>query len=303
MSDNVESGDCGKGGPIFRTTDTGVPGSVLHTPHTILAVGSDVIGAVQLVDEAGAAYGVKHVANKPRVSSMPYTYDVAEGNLSGHSVLRKFGRNGVVGTATETVWEYSSLMSYSVSAETMYLMSSATGDDQDYTVYGLDGDWAEQSEVVTCNGQTPVAITGTWLRVSRVTNDGVTNNAGDIYVSNDGTNVTAGVPDTAADVRAMVAIGLNQTLQAAWTVPAGKTLYLTDYWVSESSNKGAEVTLVVRPFGGVFRVKDTQQTLSNAIHVPFTFPQLVDAKSDIEVRTNGVGIGAIISAGFSGWYE
>ena len=288
MADNVEASG-GGGGPVFRTTEA----AGIHIPHDL----------VQLLDENGAAYGVKHIANKPRVSSMPYAYDIAEGNVSGHSVLRKFGRNGVVSTSIETVWEYSTLMSYSAAAETMYLMSSAAGDGQDYTVYGLDGDWAEQSVVVTCNGRTPVGLAGTWLRISRITNDGSTDNAGAIYVSNDNANVTDGVPDTAVDVRGMIAIGLNQTLQAAWTVPAGKTLYLTDYWVSESSNKGAEVTLVVRPVGGVFRVKDTQQTLSNAIHVPFTFPQSIAAKSDIEVRAAGVGIGAIISAGFSGWYE
>jgi len=234
---------------------------------------------------------------------MPYTYDIAEGNVSDHTPLRKFGRNDAVGTAIETVWEYSTLMSYSGAAETMYLMSSAAVHWQDYTVSGLDAAWAEQTAAVTCTGQTPAAIAGTWLRVSRVTNDGATDNAGAIYVSNDNTNVTNGVPDTAADVRAMIALGLNQTLQAAWTVPAGQTFYITDYWLSESSKLGAEVTLVVRPEGGVFRVKDTVKTVSSAISVPFRFPLPVAAKSDIEVRAEGVGNGARISAGFSGWYE
>jgi len=258
---------------------------------------------MRLTDVDDSTFGIKQVDNKPRVSSTPYFVDIAEGNVTGHYALKKFGENEAIGTSFETVWAYSTLMSYSSEAETMYLMSSDAGDDQDYTVYGLDGDWAEQSASVTCNGRTPVAITGTWLRITRVVNAGTTDNAGNVYVSNDGTNVTDGVPDTAADVRAMIPIGTNQTLQAAWSVPAGYTFYLTDWWASESSNKGVDLHLAVRPFGGVFLVKQTMRLNQGQFWHASRFPLVVAAKSDIEVRAKGAAVDALVTAGFDGWYE
>ena len=38
-------------------------------------------------DENDVAYGIKHVGNKPRVSSMDYLYDIAEGNIPNHMAL------------------------------------------------------------------------------------------------------------------------------------------------------------------------------------------------------------------------
>lgn len=64
-------------------------------------------GYVGLKDENGAAYGVKHVNYKPRVSSMPYLYDIAENNVSGHSVWEKIGYGATSGTTTKDIWSYS----------------------------------------------------------------------------------------------------------------------------------------------------------------------------------------------------
>mgnify|MGYP007044033092 CR=1 FL=1 len=49
--------------------------------------------AVNLFDESGVPYGVKHIANKPRVSSMPYTYDIAEENVPNHRTWSKNNMN------------------------------------------------------------------------------------------------------------------------------------------------------------------------------------------------------------------
>lgn len=61
---------------------------------------------VQLLSEAGARYGIKHINNKPRVSSMPYLYDIAEGNVSGHTAWEKIGFTALSGTTTKDVWSY-----------------------------------------------------------------------------------------------------------------------------------------------------------------------------------------------------
>lgn len=62
--------------------------------------------AVRLIDEAGLSYGVKHVSNKPRISAMPYLYDIAEGNVSGHTTWEKIGFSTMVGTTTKDIWSY-----------------------------------------------------------------------------------------------------------------------------------------------------------------------------------------------------
>ncbi len=47
--------------------------------------------SVKLKDENGVPYGVRHIDNKPRISSMPYLYDIAEGNVPNHEPWSKLG--------------------------------------------------------------------------------------------------------------------------------------------------------------------------------------------------------------------
>lgn len=65
-----------------------------------------IFSAARFIDESGNAYGVKHINNKPRVSAMPYLYDIAEGNVSGHEPFEKIGYSLVTGTTTKDVWSY-----------------------------------------------------------------------------------------------------------------------------------------------------------------------------------------------------
>ena len=75
---------------------------------TELPAGTQVIGAIQFVDEAGVPYGVKHVENKPRVSCIPYLYDIAEGNVPGHEGQRILGFNtGIPNGVLEDITELS----------------------------------------------------------------------------------------------------------------------------------------------------------------------------------------------------
>lgn len=63
-----------------------------------------LINSFYLRDETGAAYGVKHVNNKPRVSSMPYTYDIAEGNVTEHIGWTKLGFTPTMTTTESDIW-------------------------------------------------------------------------------------------------------------------------------------------------------------------------------------------------------
>jgi hypothetical protein len=66
--------------------------------------------ATKFVDEVGVAYGVKQISNKPRVSSMPYLYDIAEGNVPNHTSFSKIGfAPSMTANVNTDVWSYSAV--------------------------------------------------------------------------------------------------------------------------------------------------------------------------------------------------
>ena len=92
-----------------------------------IPAGTKSIGGVQLVDEAGALYGVKHIGNKPRVSSMPYLFDIAEGNVAGHMPWSMMAYNGDIGTAEEDVWVTGGLYAWPAAGGIRMQVKSGSG--------------------------------------------------------------------------------------------------------------------------------------------------------------------------------
>ena len=262
------------------------------------------VGALQFVDELGVPWGVKHIDNKLRTSSKPYTYDIAEGLISSHGAIRRFGHNAAVAATDEMLWEYSTPYTYTAVAATMYISSSDNGDGQSYQVQGLDANWEVQTQLVTAAGQTKTEIgTGlTWLRIFKVKNMGTTDNAGAVYVYENDT-LTAGVPDTATKVRSMIGIGENESHTALFTVPAGQQVFVTTWYGSEVAAKVTYFTLWVRPFGGVFQYKRGWAVKEDSFLHQFTVPLVFPAKTDIEMRVRAVAGAGIAQGGFDGWRE
>ena len=63
-----------------------------------------LINSMYLRDESGVAYGVKHVNNKIRTSSMDYLYDIAESNVANHAPWTKIGYTPTMTTADSDLW-------------------------------------------------------------------------------------------------------------------------------------------------------------------------------------------------------
>jgi len=268
--------------------------------------------AFKLYDDSDVAYGVKHVDNKPRVSSTPYYVDIAEGNVAGHSALFKFGDNPSVGTSYETIWSEGGLypwVAVDAAAGIVTISSSSTNDVATTgtgawtaTIYGLNSaTGAEQNETLSLNGQNAVSSNLSYSRVNRIivnTAGTLLWNDGIIYVGTGA--VGAGKP---AVVWALVDATANQTLMALWTVPTGKTLYLTSGSAATSSNKGAEINIFIRPPGELFQIKYRTHIFSGDYQFKFEFPLPIQSMSDIEVRAKAVAVGGDVSATFEGWYE
>jgi hypothetical protein len=244
-------------------------------------------------------------------TSEPFELQVSRGQISFHYPLHKFGFNPDVDDALETVWAEGGLYSYLSAATVLKVSSSSTADTSAGTgartvqLYGLDADYNEINETVTLNGQTAVNTTNSFLRINRMVvrtaGTGGTN-AGVIYAGT-GT-VTTGVP---ANKYATVAIGDGQSLMALWTVPAGFTLYVyqTDVTVATTqNNKYATISLVARPLGEVFQIKDRFVKAESQTTIEYAFPLKFEEKTDIEYRCIGDSAGAdiAISAAIDGVY-
>jgi len=234
----------------------------------------------------------REVSSISRVgTSEPFDLQVARGQVAFHETQFKFGFNSDIDDSLETVWAEGGLYSYLSAASVLKISSSSTDDTsagtgaRTITISGLDANYDEISESVTLNGQTAVNTTQSFLRVLRLIVDTAGSggqNAGVIYAGT-GT-VTSGVP---ANKFGTIAVGDNQTLMCFWTVPRGYTAFLYQIDMSmntEVANKFGTVSLVARPEGGVFNVKDKFALSQDIIHQEFKHPIKFAEKTDLEVR-------------------
>lgn len=82
-----------------------------------------------LKDESGVGYGVKHVNNKPRVSSMPYPYDIAEGNIADHWPWSKMGYTPTMNTTESDLWSKAGVYTFCTTAGKWEVVSSDNTQD------------------------------------------------------------------------------------------------------------------------------------------------------------------------------
>ena len=235
----------------------------------------------------------------------PFELQVARNQIFDHKAIFKFGFNPDIDNALETVWAQGGLYSYLSSATTLYISSSSTADDvagtgaRTATVSGLDADWNEVSVTVDLDGRNGVQLgdASNWIRVFRVTVDTAGTggqNAGVIYVGDEATP-TVGVP---TNKYATIAIGDNQTLMALWTVPAGYSAYLYQIDITVATtqnNKYCTPTVLARPYGGVFQVKDKFVKAESSHKQEYQIPLKFEEKTDLEVRAIGDSDSANIS--------
>lgn len=195
-----------------------------HYCRAQIGAGSSVIGGAQLVDENGVIYGVKQINGKPRVSAMPYTYDIAEGNVTDHRAWSKIGFKTGLTTEQDIAPWATGMYVFPTGALTMTIVS-ASGDDtaegtgaRTVVVYYLTTSFIEKNVTVTLNGATPVEIATDIYRVqnARVATAGSgMAAAGNITIASGGTTY------------GFISATRTRMRQCVWTVPAGKTLYIT----------------------------------------------------------------------------
>jgi len=232
---------------------------------------------------------------------------IAGGFVDGYSAIHKFGRNPNVGNVPETIWMYGGIYQYlDVGSDSTVYAYSASLDDglgndgaHTVTVQGLDNDFNLIEETITVNG---AASTASFLRIYRafVATAGVlAANDGNVIIS----TAAAGGGTVLADIGVIgsgTTTGLGQTQLALYTIPAGKTGYITTWNIGVApTNNAVTVTLLSRELGGgaTFRTKDIVDIVGGYTTQNYSIPLRFPEKTDIEVRGTG-DTSSVISSSF-----
>lgn len=288
---------------------------------------------VRLRDDNDLAYGVKQTANVPhvipyfsdatapthingkqRVSAMPYLYDIAEGNVPNHTPFAKLGYNGDVGATEEDIMPQGGVYPWMASASALEVVSTNAQDNltgtgvQKVRVSYLDADYSAKSEIISLAGATPVPLVDTSvirvnsIRATQVGTGGMS--AGDI---------SCRLVGGAATIYRIIPTGFTRGRGATYTVPLGKTLYITSLSVFSGYTTAGKV---VRWFGraqvddtaptvkiNLFQVFFESITQDNNFHMDFDMPVRIPATADLKISAVSNGAGSFCSCALRGWIE
>jgi hypothetical protein len=213
----------------------------------------------------------------------PFNQMVAEGNITDHSFIHKFGAVPALSTgATGSVWDINDTVypwSAFDTAGVVNLDRASTSDaNKIVTVIGLDADYNQTQESITLTDASNNTGTVVFKRVFRAFVADGTANVGNIDIQRASTTV------------ARITATKGQTLMAVYTIPAGYTGYL--YKGTASAQTGADATgnMFVRFFGQQsFRTQHTFEVggTGGQYTYEFTFPPPIPEKSDIDVQVVG----------------
>jgi hypothetical protein len=240
------------------------------------------------------------------ISSTPLesTLRISRGIVPGHIGINKFGGSpSVASNTTEDVWDGQGTYSFPSTADITHLSMAADQvamRGETIEVEGLDADWNLVLQTKTLNASnttTAVALNTALRRVFRmsVLANVVADQA--LHAKNVGAGITY----------ATIVAGNNQTLMAIYTVPAGKTGFLTNYYadvvrITGADPKGSDFRLWVadRANGYEFQLKHAQAASDASHKVVHHFrPYLVvTEKSDIKITAKPIGAAAEAHAGF-----
>jgi len=238
---------------------------------------------------------------------------IAKGDVQDTTFIHKFGDAPNFGIADGfvTVWDGANGALntpvdyvYSATADIGEVSSSSAADTGLLEVQGLDSNYSIITQTVALTGQAKVSLPTPLIRVFRAKNVGSTDLVGQVYVYVTGSAITGGVPAVANNVRAIVNNGNNQTLMAVFTIPAGYTGYMRDWYAAASAAKRDsvhQIELVARPFGQVFQMKHKSSisiTGTSYIQHVYNEPEVFTEKTDIEIHANTDQADAGVSAGF-----
>ena len=238
--------------------------------------------------------------------SIPAELDLAQGKLSGFSKNNKLGKNSLINTnsvpefITEQGGVYTGFPLTDVG--TLSLVSTSANDTaggsgaREITIFGLNEDWEPISESVSLNGLTPVATVQQFRRAHTM----FLSDSGDMSVAspNNIGLITAYHTAVPANVFLTILPNIGSSNYAVYTVPAGKTGIITNYFGDTRRSAGAscEGYWFIRTDGMSPRRRQpfeirTEKGLSRSPYGGLSFPEKTDIAPVIDfVSNNGVTV-------------
>jgi len=185
-----------------------------------------------------------------RTLNSDFWTNVQAGLVPGYSIAHKFGSNLNAGTTLQDIWSTGGFFKWATVAAPLEAISSSADDTaagtgaRVITVEGLDADFKEISEDIVMNG---ILVTTTtiknFIRVQRV----FVKDAGTYTTTIDGSNLgtitirfeSAGDIQSTIEVNTVASIGVGQSEQSLFTIPAGKSGFLHSSFVNVDAVKAA----------------------------------------------------------------
>ncbi len=218
--------------------------------------------------------------------------DLNSGRIAYMSAVAKFGSNEDVGTgAYEDIWAVGGAYNWLTAASALRIKAGGNAADdagqagaRTVTIEGLDENWNAASETVNAAGASASdPTTTTFIRINRAY-------VGDVGAYTGANTGAVDIETTGGTLVARIAAGVGQTQLGLYSVPAGKTAYLTRTYanVSAGANKSATIRgwrrenadTVSAPFQGK-RLFDVFEQVSGAVQVAHSSYNVFPAKTDI----------------------
>jgi hypothetical protein len=226
----------------------------------------------------------------------PYTVitplSIAKGEVTGHILKSKFGRNSNINTGTipESIWNGGGLYTgfNAIGAETVNIRSNSSSDTsagigaRTIKIIGLDSNYDEAEETVILNGTSNVESVNSYLRLDR---------AIVLTAGSSGYNIgTINIEQSASSSVVFVSLPpqKNQTHIACFTVPNGYTAYvmsitstLNDHYATNSM-----MDIMIREENNIFKSKAPYGLAQSGGAIHFNgYPVLtLEQKTDIDIR-------------------
>jgi hypothetical protein len=241
--------------------------------------------------------GLKRVAD--------FYFDVASGDVRGHSSVNKFGRNiDVDSAAVEDIWDGGGVWN-EPSASQVYTFTSTSAADtsagagaRTMEIFGLDSAGALQNETLTLNGTAWITAANSYQMIHRmiVRTVGVTGTNVGVITANANTDET---------VTAQINAGNNQTLMAIYKIPAANDGCVVNFYNSILRSGGpttaADIILYAKPTSEGWQVKHINGLMTGGtsqINHRYGVPNCFEPLTLLKMSAGTTADNIDVSAGF-----
>ena len=216
------------------------------------------------------------------------------GLIPGWEVIRLFGMNAAVVTGNQEMWPPGTARVLPTAAGVVSVVSDDAADDGSpaglgawtVQVRGLDENYERITEIVTLNGISAVTTTAEFLRVT------------ELYVITAGTDETNAGNISASiggDLQQYIELGEGRNHSTHWTVPANKTLVVTQFKLGVGRMSGStdlHILSQIKPFipDSAWQTVDDAYLFNGGItderDYPFIIPEKYEIRQQIITDTS-----------------